>query len=80
MLALKPFRAFLLRRSMHITGVLTVVEPIPEAVEAILHKVFGCSKVKPRINCSYISSCLTACGGKAQGSRKEDRRGTDIRE
>ena len=64
-LALKLFPAILLRRSMHIEGVLTVVEPIPEAVEAILHEVFGCSKVKPRIDCSYISSCLTICGGKA---------------
>ncbi len=65
MLALKPFDVFVLRRPRHIIGVLTVVEPIPEAVEAILHKVFRCSKVKPWINYSYISSCLTKCGGKA---------------
>ena len=49
MLALKLFDVFVLRRSGHI-GVLTVVEPIPEAVETILHKVFRGSKVKPWID------------------------------
>ncbi len=64
MLVLKLFDVFVLRRSRHIIGVLTVVEPIPEAIEAVLHKVFGCSKVKPWIDYSYISSCSTECGGK----------------
>ena len=32
-------------------GVRTVVEPVPEAVEAILNQVFRCSKVEPRIDC-----------------------------
>ena len=53
---------------------LTVIEPIPEAVEAILHKIFRCSEVKPWINCSYISPCLTLCVGKARGSGKGNRR------
>ena len=65
MLALKLFDVFVLRRSRHIIGVLTVVEPIPEAVEPILHKVFRRSKVKPWIDYPYISCCLTECGGKA---------------
>ena len=29
---------------------LTVIEPVPKAVEAILYKVFGRSKVEPRID------------------------------
>ena len=65
MLALKLLDVFVLGRSRHIIGVLTVVEPIPEAVEAILHKVFCGSKVEPWVDYSYISSCLTESGGKA---------------
>ena len=30
---------------------LTVVKPVPEAVEAMLDEVFGGSKVEPRIDC-----------------------------
>lgn len=29
---------------------LTVIEPIPEAMEAILNQVFCCPEVKPRID------------------------------
>jgi hypothetical protein len=30
----------------------TVIEPVPEAVEAMLYKVFGCSKIEPGIDYS----------------------------
>lgn len=29
---------------------LTVIEPIPKAVEAVLNQIFRCSEVKPWIN------------------------------
>jgi hypothetical protein len=29
---------------------LTVVKPVPEAVEAMLHKILRCSKIEPRVN------------------------------
>lgn len=36
----------------------TVIEPVPEAVEAILYKVFGCSEVEPGINCTLgLANC-----------------------
>lgn len=41
-------------------GCLTVIEPVPEAVKAMLHKVFGCSEIEPRVNCSVdvVSVCV----------------------
>lgn len=36
-------------------GKLTVVEPVPETIEPVLHEVLGCSKIEPWINCLYIS-------------------------
>ena len=35
---------------------LTVIEPIPKAIEPILHQVLRCSEVEPRIDCFSISS------------------------
>ena len=35
----------------HAVEMRTVVEPVPEAVEAILYQVFRRSEVEPRINC-----------------------------
>lgn len=32
-------------------GLLTVVKPIPKAVESVFDQVFGRSKVEPRIDC-----------------------------
>ena len=78
-LASKLLDVIVLRHSRNFIGMLTVVEPIPEAVEAILHKIFRCSEVKPWINCSYISPCLTLCVGKARG-RKGKSKDTNIRE
>src|SRR5690242_6319799 len=31
----------------------TVIEPVPEAVEAILYKVFCCSEIEPWIDCIH---------------------------
>lgn len=31
---------------------LTVVEPVPEAIESMLHEIFGRSKIKPGIDCN----------------------------
>lgn len=39
-------------------GLLTVVEPVPEAVEAILDEVFGGSEVEPRVDCSRVNACI----------------------
>ncbi len=58
---------------------LTVVKPVPEAVEAILHQVFCCPKIEPRINCGGMLAnvkrieCSAGTGGgrpvcKALGS------------
>jgi hypothetical protein len=33
-------------------GKRTVIEPVPEAVEAMLYEVFGCSKIEPGIDYS----------------------------
>jgi len=41
-------------------GMLTVIEPIPEAVESILYKVFGGSKVEPWVDCSVVSFFLAS--------------------
>jgi hypothetical protein len=41
-------------------GMLTVIEPIPEAVEPILYKVFGGSKVEPWVDCSVVSFFLAS--------------------
>jgi hypothetical protein len=35
---------------------LTVVKPVPEAVEAMLNEVFCCSKVEPRVNFVSVSA------------------------
>ena len=32
-------------------GLRTVIEPVPELVEAMLYQVFGCAEIEPRINC-----------------------------
>lgn len=40
----------------------TVIEPIPKAVETILHQVFRCSKVEPGIDCAQLSAdCSCSC-------------------
>ena len=31
-------------------GLRTIIEPIPEGVEAIVHEIFRCPKVEPRID------------------------------
>ena len=41
-------------------GMLTVIEPIPEAVEPILNKVFGGPKVEPWIDYSLVSFFLAS--------------------
>ena len=33
----------------------TVIEPVPEAVEAILDQILGSSEVEPRIDCALIN-------------------------
>ena len=47
--------AFIMRRELRCSGEgsvgLTIIEPVPEAVEAILYKIFRRSKVEPRIDC-----------------------------
>ena len=37
-------------------GYHTIIEPVPKAVEPILHQVLGRPKVKPRINCPIINT------------------------
>jgi len=40
------------RVAAHIVGgQRTVIEPVPEAVEAVFDKVFGRSEVEPRVDC-----------------------------
>lgn len=36
-------------------GKLTVVKPVPETIESVLHEVLGCSEIEPRINCLSIN-------------------------
>ena len=36
-------------------GKLTVVKPVPETIESVLHEVFGCSEIEPRIDCLSIN-------------------------
>lgn len=47
-------------RSARGSGGLTVIKPVPEAVEAILYKVFGRSKIEPRVNC-LVSARVPEC-------------------
>lgn len=39
---------------------LTIIKPVPEAVEPILYKVFRRSKVEPRVNCLVLAR-VPAC-------------------
>lgn len=36
-------------------GKLTVVKPVPETIESVLHEVLGCSEIEPWINCLSIN-------------------------
>ena len=43
---------------------LTVVEPVPEAIEAMLDQVFRCSKVEPWIDCERLVSIDSSVSSK----------------
>ena len=62
---------------------LTIIEPVPEAVEPILYKIFRRSKVEPRIDCLRSAHvCQNAIWNPSQTSRLGKRGGealTNIR-
>lgn len=54
----------------------TIIEPIPEAIESMLNKIFCCTKIEPRIDCiPHQPSLSTAncgpliCYSSASGAR-----------
>ena len=49
---------------------LTIIEPVPEAVEPILYKIFRRSKIEPRIDCLRSARvCQNAISIPSQTSR-----------
>jgi hypothetical protein len=44
-----------------------VIKPIPEIIESMLHEIFCCSEVEPRIDCISISWSPSIVGSSCAG-------------